>query len=156
VSLLLDGGGPEGLPVCASACVSFETPAMRPGDTLLYKVAVASDMDTSPASAGARLKSDDAQAELSLLGAMDAARSTAVAPRLGVARKAAKPLFEQDRPWEPHIDNGYPSVIYQPDAPRGTAQWLLFYDAYTTGKVGCSFARTAPFQNSPPKASRKR
>ena len=76
VSLLLEGGGPEGLPVCASACVSFETPAMRPGDTLLYKVAVASDMDTSPASTGARLKSDDVQAELSLLAAMDAARST--------------------------------------------------------------------------------
>eukprot|EP01045_Picozoa_sp_COSAG04_P015616 COSAG04_NODE_1246_length_7582_cov_2.322555_4_plen_814_part_00 len=95
-------------------------------------------------------KSDDAQAELSLLAAMDAARSTAVAPRLGVARKAAKPLFEQDRPWEPHIDNGYPSVIHLPHAPRGTAQWLLFYDAFTTGKVGCSFARTAPFQNTPP------
>ena len=106
--------------------------------------------DDENATRVARLKSDDAQAELSLLAAMDAARSTAVAPRLGVARKAAKPLFEQDRPWEPHIDNGYPSVIYQRDAPRGTAQWLLFYDAYTTGQVGCSFARTAPFQNTPP------
>jgi len=37
------------------------------------------------------------------------------------------PLWQQDRPWEPRIDNGYPNVIYDVSDPLGT--WRMWYGA---------------------------
>ena len=99
--------------------------------------------------------------ETSLLAAIDhqqarhdGAATVSVGPRLGVARKhPSNPLIVQDRPWEPHIDNGYPSLVAQPDAPAGSPRFLLFYDAYTVGEVGCSWTRTAPYAGAPPPCS---
>ena len=42
----------------------------------------------------------------------------------GVATRSARPLFEQDKPWEPRLDNGYPNVV-PPDASNGA--WQLWY-----------------------------
>jgi hypothetical protein len=38
------------------------------------------------------------------------------------------PLFGQDKPWEPRIDNGYPNVVYQPG--KGDKTWQLWYDCF--------------------------
>jgi hypothetical protein len=39
---------------------------------------------------------------------------------IGTVEKHAKnPLFVQDKPWEPRLDNGYPNVVYDPTDPQG-------------------------------------
>ena len=76
--------------------------------------------------------------ERSLLGALARGASSTVGPRLGVAKKhPSNPLLVQDRPWEPRIDNGYPSLVRLPGT-AGAPRYMLFYDGYTTGAVGCS------------------
>ena len=47
----------------------------------------------------------------------------------GVATRRATPLFEQDKPWEPRVDNGYPNVV-PPDASAAShlqRAWQLWY-----------------------------
>lgn len=39
-----------------------------------------------------------------------------------VTKDERNPLFVQDTPWEPRIDNGYPNVAYDPTAENGTYQ----------------------------------
>jgi hypothetical protein len=43
-----------------------------------------------------------------------------------VKKHKGNPLFEQDKPWEPRIDNGYPNVVYE---PRSTLSppWRMWY-----------------------------
>ena len=41
---------------------------------------------------------------------------------------AGNPLFGQDKPWEPRIDNGYPNVVYLPN--NGNKTWQLWYDSF--------------------------
>ena len=58
--------------------------------------------------------------------AVVASRDSGVSVEIGEARKhAANPLWEQDRPWEPRIDNGYPNVIHDPADPLGA--WRMWY-----------------------------
>ena len=42
----------------------------------------------------------------------------------GVARRNPSPLFGQDKPWEPRLDNGYPNIVAP--ASEGGA-WQLWY-----------------------------
>ena len=49
-----------------------------------------------------------------------------LAPSL--VKYAGNPLFGQDKPWEPRIDNGYPNVVYLPD--NGDKTWQLWYDSF--------------------------
>ena len=44
---------------------------------------------------------------------------------LGRVSKHKVPLFGQDRPWEPRLDNGYANVAYDPSDPHG--RWRLWY-----------------------------
>ena len=44
---------------------------------------------------------------------------------IGSATRRATPLFEQDRVWEPRLDNGYPNVVY--DLAGAASPWLLWY-----------------------------
>ena len=39
------------------------------------------------------------------------------------------------RPWEPRIDNGFPSLVYSADM---TPPYKLWYDSMTTGRANCS------------------
>ena len=48
-----------------------------------------------------------------------------------VAKHAANPLFEQDKAWEPRLDNGYPNIVHSPSDPNGA--WRLWYG--TCGEV---------------------
>lgn len=49
-----------------------------------------------------------------------------VTTEVGTPQKfTGNPLWEQDRPWEPRIDNGYPNVIHDPDDPHGA--WRMWY-----------------------------
>jgi hypothetical protein len=49
-----------------------------------------------------------------------------------VTKAAANPLFGQDKPWEPRLDNGYPNVVYDP-ASKGDGPWRLFYGGIAPG-----------------------
>eukprot|EP00039_Didymoeca_costata_P002400 m.59923 g.59923 ORF g.59923 m.59923 type:complete len:495 (-) comp11280_c0_seq6:124-1608(-) len=42
-----------------------------------------------------------------------------------VQKHAGNPLFVQDKPWEPRLDNGYPNVVYSPDDDLGA--YRLWY-----------------------------
>ena len=49
-----------------------------------------------------------------------------VEPVIGrVEKHPMNPLFGQDRPWEPRLDNGYPNVVHDPSDPR--RPWRLWY-----------------------------
>ena len=47
-----------------------------------------------------------------------------------LVKYAQNPLFGQDKPWEPRIDNGYPNVVYTPNS--GNKTWQLWYDSFIT------------------------
>ena len=49
-----------------------------------------------------------------------------------VTKDPANPLFEQDKPWEPRLDNGYPNVVYDPES-TGDGPWRLFYGGIAPG-----------------------
>jgi|EP01046_Picozoa_sp_COSAG06_P001638 hypothetical protein len=49
-----------------------------------------------------------------------------------VTKDAANPLFIQDKPWEPRLDNGYPNVVYDPES-KGDGPWRLFYGGIAPG-----------------------
>merc|ERR1719291_1301954 len=47
---------------------------------------------------------------------------------IGEVRKSLhNPLFVQDKPWEPRLDNGYPNVIYDPENKDGLGTYRCFY-----------------------------
>lgn len=49
-----------------------------------------------------------------------------------VTKDSANPLFQQDKPWEPRLDNGYPNVVYDPES-KGDGPWRLFYGGIAPG-----------------------
>ena len=62
----------------------------------------------------------------------------------GVARRNPSPLFGQDKPWEPRLDNGYPNIVapaseggawqlWYGDCVKGCATQLLLYANSTDG-----------------------
>ena len=62
----------------------------------------------------------------------------------GVASRKPSPLFGQDEPWEPRLDNGYPNVVapateggawqlWYGDCVKGCATQLLLYANSTDG-----------------------
>jgi hypothetical protein len=63
------------------------------------------------------------------LGLFPSSKSSALQPtQATVSKSAANPLFGQDKMWETRIDNGYPNVVYDPDAAtRGDGPWRLWY-----------------------------
>lgn len=67
----------------------------------------------------ARMPEDGLHAAIALID-----KSIGVVPRHGFLLKhPANPLFDQDEPWEPRIDNGYPNALY--DKERNVFE--LFY-----------------------------
>jgi hypothetical protein len=46
---------------------------------------------------------------------------------IGAVTKRPEPLWGQDNPWEPRIDNGYPNILYDPDNTEGNGIWQCFY-----------------------------
>ena len=49
-----------------------------------------------------------------------------LAPSL--VKSPSNPLFGQDKPWEPRIDNGYPNVVHIPN--NGNKTFELWYDSF--------------------------
>jgi hypothetical protein len=49
-----------------------------------------------------------------------------------VTKDPENPLFQQDKPWEPRLDNGYPNVVYDPES-KGDGPWRLFYGGIAPG-----------------------
>lgn len=48
-------------------------------------------------------------------------------PVIGTVSKYHKnPLFNQDKPWEPRLDNGYPNIVYDSQS-QGDGPWRLWY-----------------------------
>lgn len=63
---------------------------------------------------------------------LDEALSTpaGLVARLGRGTKSSSnPLFGQELPWEPRIDNGYANMVYDPEYST-ESPWRLFYDAF--------------------------
>ncbi len=48
-----------------------------------------------------------------------------------VTKYASNPLFNQDKPWEPRLDNAYPNVVHDPSDPLGA--WRLWYGDCVSG-----------------------
>lgn len=44
-----------------------------------------------------------------------------------IQKSPRNPLFVQDKPWEPRLDNGYPNVVYDPKNSEGLGVWRCFY-----------------------------
>merc|ERR1712176_809040 len=44
-----------------------------------------------------------------------------------VAKDSRNPLFVQDKPWEPRLDNGYPNVIYDRENADGLGVYRCLY-----------------------------
>jgi len=44
-----------------------------------------------------------------------------------VQKHPGNPLFVQDKPWEPRLDNGYPNVVYDANAVGTDGPWRLWY-----------------------------
>ena len=64
----------------------------------------------------------------SVLGAVAPAAHGALHLSIGAAAKhAANPLFEQDKAWEPRLDNGYPNVVFSPSDANVYGAWRLWY-----------------------------
>lgn len=61
--------------------------------------------------------------------------NSGLVPTIGnVAKSPKNPLFIQDKPWEPRLDNGYPNVVFDPDsAARGDGPWRLWYGGIGPG-----------------------
>ena len=49
-----------------------------------------------------------------------------------VTKHPSNPLFIQDRPWEPRLDNGYPNVVYTTGS-EGDGPWRLWYGGIGDG-----------------------
>jgi hypothetical protein len=47
-----------------------------------------------------------------------------------VTKSASNPLFTKSKPWEKDINNGYPTVIYDPGDPLGT--YRCWYDVHSS------------------------
>jgi len=78
-----------------------------------------------------------------IMGA-DAAATAGVARRIGATRKfPGNPLWNQDRDWEPRLDNGYPNVIHDESDPLGA--WRMWYGAslweYATSADGIAWEK---------------
>ena len=57
--------------------------------------------------------------QLAMLGIV-AQRDVGVKPVIGTVQKhSANPLFGKTEPWEEDINNGYPTVLYDPTDPLG-------------------------------------
>ena len=62
-----------------------------------------------------------------------------------VEKHSSNPLFVQDKPWEPRLDNGYPNVVFEPetgswrcwygDCVKGCGSQILLYANSTDGLV---------------------
>ena len=66
---------------------------------------------------------------LAMLGVV-AQRDAGVKPAIGTVRKhPANPLFGKTEPWEEDINNGYPTVLYDPADPLGT--YRCWYDDHS-------------------------
>ena len=72
---------------------------------------------------------------LALLGIANMNRLTpGVRSASGVATKhPANPLFTQTEPWEANVNNGHPTVIYDPEDPLGT--FRCWHDDHTVGAL---------------------
>ena len=75
---------------------------------------------------------------------LDGTSDANVTTEIGTVQKhLGNPLWEQDRPWEPRIDNGYPNVIHDPADPLGS--WRMWYGAslweYATSEDGIHWTK---------------
>ena len=73
-----------------------------------------------------------------------ASAGSGVRTEIGEAQKfAGNPLWEQDREWEPRLDNGYPNVIHDESDPLGA--WRMWYGAglweYATSRDGLAWTK---------------
>lgn len=70
--------------------------------------------------------------------------SVSVGP--SVTKSSSNPLFGQDKPWEPRIDNGYPNVVYDPNISDKNKTYQLWYDDFISTSPhieGTLYARSA-------------
>ena len=63
------------------------------------------------------------QASVLALIAATASLNGSLVQQVGKVSKHHTPLFEQDKPWEPRLDNGYPNVI----PPTDEHGWQIWY-----------------------------
>jgi hypothetical protein len=73
-----------------------------------------------------------------------ATKEAGVSTEIGTTHKyEGNPLWGQDVPWEPRLDNGYPNVIYDPSDPLGA--WRMWYGAslweYATSSDGIKWTK---------------
>jgi hypothetical protein len=74
----------------------------------------------APPQASARGGAAGGGRTLAVLGIV-AQRDGGVKPAIGTVQKhPANPLFGKTEPWEEDINNGYPTVLYDPTDPLGT------------------------------------
>eukprot|EP01047_Picozoa_sp_COSAG01_P072252 COSAG01_NODE_11441_length_1934_cov_0.863215_2_plen_209_part_00 len=51
----------------------------------------------------------------------------------GEVRKRSEPVFMMDKPWETNVNNGYSSVLYDPEDAFGLGRFRAFYSASDGG-----------------------
>ena len=73
-----------------------------------------------------------------------ASKDAGVSTEIGNTHKyEGNPLWNQDRAWEPRLDNGYPNVIHDPSDPLG--EWRMWYGAslweYATSTDGIKWTK---------------
>eukprot|EP00038_Savillea_parva_P016737 m.17866 g.17866 ORF g.17866 m.17866 type:complete len:521 (-) comp3542_c0_seq1:152-1714(-) len=63
------------------------------------------------------------------IGIVDNTTVSGLAIQIGKVEKySGNPLFQQDKPWEPRLDNGYPNVVYDTASGlAGDGPWRLWY-----------------------------
>ena len=96
-----------------------------------------------PAAAQHDWENTDALTKHPVFAVVDAADES-VARRVGATRKfPGNPLWEQDREWEPRLDNGYPNVVHDESDPLGA--WRMWYGAslweYATSADGIKWEK---------------
>ena len=85
-------------------------------------------------------------AQYSVAAAASTPLPSGIITRIGrVTKHPSNPLFIQDKPWEPRLDNGYPNIIHHPtldtfecfygDCVSGCGTQLLLYANSTDGLI---------------------
>ena len=71
-------------------------------------------------------------------------KDDSITTEIGTPQKfSGNPLWNQDRPWEPRLGNGYPNIIHDPSDPLG--EWRMWYGAalweYATSRDGIKWTK---------------
>ena len=74
-------------------------------------VAAAAPTDSSGGAVGAGAGAASSPSKLAAISILDTAKATTLQVSIGSAQRSETPLFGQDRPWEPRLDNACKSRL---------------------------------------------